>query len=403
METILIDAQWNNADLSQKTEEKRLVLPSLGFSTFVQQLPGILSGLLLIEIADTFKKSIGLMGQMRTTAALIGILVALAMGYLSVRYSYKRLLVVGLSVIILASIGCSISPSYDSMLFFYALLGVGGTMCGPMISSLIGQHLPFERRAGAVGVINGSAAFAYLVGSPSIAFISDQYGWRATFQIFIVPLMALSLLFVIMAIPRDAKKETIRISDALNGYRTVLGNRAALACLAAAVFSSGIWSSHLTFSASYIREVFLLPKFITSLSSIIGATCFILGSLSAGKLVARFSRKRVAAYFSIPSGLLILLYLNMPTLLSALLTGYLASLCNGILLASSGALNLEQVPEYRGTMMSLGAAAGSLGSAIAIGVVGWLIMWDGYGVAGFYMLSAGLVASVVYLKLVPDQ
>ncbi|TRO53558.1 MFS transporter [Candidatus Bathyarchaeota archaeon] len=389
--------------MSQKTEENRLVLPSLGFSTFVQQMPGILSGLLLIEIAETFKKSIGLMGQMRTTAALIGILVALTMGYLSVRYSYRRLLITGLLIITLASIGCSISPDYDSMLFFYALLGVGGTMCGPMISSLIGQQLPFERRAGAVGVINGSAAFAYLVGSPSIAFISDQYGWRATFQMFVVPLMALSLLFIIMAIPKEAKKEVIQLDDALNGYRTVLGDRAALACLVATVFSSGIWGSHLTFSASYIREVFLLPKFITSLSTIIGAICYIVGSLTAGKLVARYSRRRVAAYFSIPSGLLILLYLNMSTLMSALLTGYLASFCNGVLLASSGALNLEQVPEYRGTMMSMGAAAGSLGSALAIGVVGWLIVWGSYGVSGFYMLSAGLVASVVYFKLVPDQ
>ncbi len=33
----------------------RYVLPSLCFTTFVQQLPNILSGLLLIEIADTFK------------------------------------------------------------------------------------------------------------------------------------------------------------------------------------------------------------------------------------------------------------------------------------------------------------------------------------------------------------
>ena len=200
METILIDTKRINANLSQNTDN-RLVLPSLGFSTFVQQMPGILSGLLLIEIAQTFKKSIGLMGQMRTTAALIGIFVALIMGYLSVRYSYKRLLIAGLSIIALSSLGCSISQSYESMLFFYAALGVGGTISGPMISSLIGQYIPFERRAGAIGVINGSAAFAYLVGSPSISFISDQYGWRATFQLFVVPLMALSLLFIIIAIP----------------------------------------------------------------------------------------------------------------------------------------------------------------------------------------------------------
>ncbi|MFH1180605.1 MAG: MFS transporter [Candidatus Bathyarchaeota archaeon] len=379
------------------------VLPSLGFTTFVQQMPGILSGLLLIEIAETFNTSIGLMGQMRTTAALIGIIVALAMGFLSVRYSYKGLLLVGLVVVLVSSLGCSLSPSYEAMLLFYALLGVGGSMCGPMINSLIGQHLPLERRAGAVGVLNGSAAFAYLVGSPSIAYISDQYGWRSTFQVFILPLMVASLLFAFVAIPGERKHGTICFGNTLSGYRAVLSNKTALACLVAAVFSSGIWSSHLAYSASYIREVFLLPKFITSLSTIVGASCFIAGSISSGRLVGRLGRRRVAAYASIPSGLLILLYLNMPSLWGALLIGYLASFCNGVLLAAMGALNLEQVPLFRGTMMSLGAAAGSLGSALAIGSVGWLIGWGGYGVSGFYMLAAGVFASIIYLRLVSDD
>jgi predicted MFS family arabinose efflux permease len=383
-------------------KNERGLMPSLGFTTFVQQMPGIVSGLLLIEIADTYGVSVGLMGQMRTTAASLGILMALGMGFLSVKYSYRRLLLFGVLIVAVSCIGCSISPSYEVMLLFYALLGVGGSMAGPMISSLIGEHLPQERRAGAVGLINGAAAFAYLVGSPSIAFISDLYDWETSFRFFVVPLIVAALLVDILFIPRTERRTFVNLGDILGGYRAVFKDRSAQACLLAVVFSSGIWSSYLTYSASFIREVFLFPKFFTSLSTIVGATCFIAGSLSSGRLVGRLGLRGLVSGACIPSGFLILLYLNASNLWAALLIGYLASYCNGVLLSSIGALNLEQVPAFRGTMMSLGAAASSLGSAIGIGCVGWLIIWGGYGVSGFYMLAVGLIAAIIYRFFVSD-
>ena len=388
--------------MSKNEENKKGLMPSLGFTTFVQQMPGIVSGLLLIEIANTYGVSVGLMGQMRTTAAILGILVALGMGFLSVKYSYRRLLLIGVLIVAVSSIGCSFSPSYEAMLLFYALLGVGGTMAGPMVSSLIGEHLPQERRAGAVGLINGSAAFAFLVGSPSIAYISDVYDWETSFRFFVVPLMAAALLVDFLYIPKTKPHSAVDLGDIMGGYRAVFSDWSAQACLLAVVFSSGIWSSYLTYSSSYIRQVFLFPKFYTSLSTIVGATCFIIGSLSSGKFVNRLGLRRLVILACVPSGLLILFYLNAPNLWAALLIGYTASFCNGVMLSSIGALNLEQVPDFRGTMMSLGAAAGSLGSAIGISCVGWLIVWGGYSVSGFYMLAAGLLAAVIYRFLVSD-
>jgi predicted MFS family arabinose efflux permease len=367
----------------------------------VQQLPGILSGLLLIEIAETFNTSIGVMGQMRTISALFGLLAALLMGFLSVKYSYGSLLLAGLTLLVFSSLGCSLSSDYLMMLVFYALLGISTSISGPMVNSLIGQHIPQAKRAAAIGLIMSSAAFAYLVGSPSIAYLSIQFNWRVTFQIFIVPLITLCLIISILKIPRSKNTDlNTGFKSILDGYNAILRNRSAAACLLGGLFSSGIWSSYLTFSASFIRQTFLLSSFFTSISTIIGASFFILGSLSSGRLVAKIGIKKLAVYSSIPSGLLILLYLNTPNFWLTLVIGYIAAYSNGVLLSATGILNLEQMPLYRGTMMSLSAAIGSLGAALGTGVVGWLIVWGGYGVSGLYMLAAGIIASLIYHKLV---
>ncbi len=383
--------------------EPRYLLTALCFTTFVQQLPSILSGLLLIEIADTYNTSIGLMGQIRTIASLSALVAALAMGFISVRYSYRRLFLSGLVLLAISSLGCSLSPNYVTILLFFALLGVSGSVSGPMVNSLVGQHVPQARIAAAVGLITGSAAFAYLVGSPSIAYLSGLYNWRYPFQFFVLPLVGACLLFSYLNVPRGrrsgAESGASKIAD---GYRAILHNRSAAACLLGGVFSSGIWSSYLAFSASFIRQTFLLSSFYTSISTIVGASFFILGSLSTDMLVKRVGVKRLAVYFSVPSGLLILLYMNTPNFWLTLGLGYVAAYSNGVLLSVTGVLNLEQVPAFRGTMMSLSTAISSLGAALGTAVVGWLLVWAGYGVSGFYMLMAGVAASIIYWLLVVE-
>ena len=386
-----------------KDTDAGYLLPVLCFATFVQQLPNILTGLLLIEIAETFSTSIGVMGQMRTVASIFGLFTALLMGILSVKFSYRGLLVAGLALLAFSSLGCSLSNSYFMMIAFFGVLGAGLSICGPMVSSLVGQHMPQARRASAIGLIMGSAAFAYLVGSPSIAILSGQVSWRYSFQIFIVPLIVICLIVAYLRIP-GSKRTNVRpdISGVFDGYRAIMGQRSAAACLLAGLFSQGIWNSYLAYSSSFIRETFLLSSFYTSISTIVGASFFILGSLSSGRLVAKIGMKRLAVYISVPSGLLILLYLNTPSFWLTLVLGYIASYSNGVLLSTTGILNLEQMPEYRGTMMSLSSAISNLGAALGTGVVGWLITWGGYSVSGLYMLAAGIISSLIYFKLVKE-
>ena len=139
-----------------------MLLISLALNMFTLQMPNIVSSLLLIEMANTFNKSLGVMGQLRTISSLTGIAVALLLGFMSVRYRYKSLLFAGMTLVLISSTGFLISSSFTMILIFYSLLGIGVSIVRPMNSTLLGQHIPVEKRATYFGYITGAAAFAVI-------------------------------------------------------------------------------------------------------------------------------------------------------------------------------------------------------------------------------------------------
>jgi DHA1 family putative efflux transporter-like MFS transporter len=379
----------------------RMIIFSLASNNFTLQLPNIVSSLLLIEMANTFNKPIGIMGQLRTISSLTGIIVSLLMGLLSVKYRHKSLIMIGMFLVIIASTGFLVSSTFTMIMIFYSLLGIGRSTIGPMNTTILGEHVPSENRTTSFGLLNGAAALAYLIGSPAIAYISDLGSWRLTYQIFIIPLLLGALILMYKGIPPGSQgcNENVMI---LEGYKSILRDKSAVACLVANMVSGSIWISQLTFSSSYVRTRFLLSKLFLSYTSFIGAPLFIAGSLICGRWVSLYGRRMVTFFSCVPSGLLLFLYYNNGNVWLTLVLGFLAAFSNGVLLTASGSLILEQVPEFRGTLMSLASAVGGLGGAVGITIVGRLIDRIGFSASGYYMIITGILSSLIYYLYVGD-
>jgi len=93
--------------LDELEKRKRLVLPTLILSISSIDPPSLIIGMSLIEIASSFGVSVGLAAQIRSITSIMVIAVASAMGVLSVRYSYKNLLLTGLLINLISAICCS--------------------------------------------------------------------------------------------------------------------------------------------------------------------------------------------------------------------------------------------------------------------------------------------------------
>ncbi|RLI33113.1 hypothetical protein DRO66_10640, partial [Candidatus Bathyarchaeota archaeon] len=166
-----------NPQPAESNSPGRLTLPSLVFSFFAVGTPGILTGLLLIDIGATFGVPVGIMGQVRTASSTMVIIAALLVSVASTRYSPKSLLMVGILSLLISAVGCAFAQSYLMMLLLYPLTGIGMATIQPMAMTLIAEYFPLERRARAVSWFIAGGSLAYVVGSQAIVFLARTGGW----------------------------------------------------------------------------------------------------------------------------------------------------------------------------------------------------------------------------------
>lgn len=308
----------------------------------------------------------------------------------------------GLAFIVVSALGCGLAPSYTAIIVIFSLSGVGGTMVTPMSQSLLGEYLPLDKRASIMGWMIGASAAAYLIGAPVFAYISGIGGWRWAFLGFVLPMTVLSLIFAAYGLPRPRSDEGGGGGSVVEAFKAVFTNASATACLVGNLIILSTWSTHLSFSSSLLRQRFLVSTGFASLSTIVGATCYIVGSVSSGRLVNRFGRKRLAVLLAIPAGLFIAGVYNLEYMPLVLVSGWIGALLNGMLYSATANLTLEQLPRFRGTMMSISSATGSLGSAMGTAFGGWILVTYHYNQLGWFMGAFNVVALALYYFIARD-
>ncbi len=391
-------------DSVKKHSYGRLVIPSLVLSRLNMTPPRNVAGFLLIDIGITFGYTVGVMGQIRTLASAMALIFALLMGILSVRYKHKTLLLIGLIFYSISAIGCFLAPDYVSMMLAYSLSGIGLAMVSPMSFALVGELLPLEKRSSATGWIFAGSALSTLIGIQVIGYIAGIYSWRLVFLGFVLPISLASLIVAFIGIPSESVSSTSSVSEGyyLEGFREVFSNRSAIACLIGTTFSLASYQVVLTYGISFYRQTYSIsPSWASILFSGL-ALCYVVGSLLSGRLVNRFGRKSLTVIGYLSLGLLTVLFTNIPSFWPSLVFLLLCLIFVGVGDSAANSLTLEQVPGFRGTMMSMYSAATSLGAALGAGMGGVFLLQFDYRVMGMVLGSFGIVSAIVYFILAVD-
>ncbi len=372
-------------------------MPSLILSNIASQPLSILSSLLLIEIASAFDVSVAVAGQIRTVASGLTVVVALAVGVLAMRFSHRSLLLSGLGFLLLAAIGAFYSPSFDFLIVSYAFMGIALALIASMNKTIIGESVPPDRRAGAMGLIIAGYAVAYLFGAPTIGWFAGMGGWRFPIIAFVVPITALSLLSSYLFLPKTRAEKSGQSLGALSGgFKQVLYNRSAVSCLLGTMLAQVSFIVVLAFNSSFFREIHGFTLTTASLLSIVTSFSYLLGSVLCGRFSKMIGLKRLVVASSFLVGLSLFAYLNMPSLPASVVVCMFACLSAGTWESASSTLALEQVPEYRGTMMSLNQAFLNAGGLLGVALGGLVLLLVGYWGMGAVLGVFGVLASVMY-------
>lgn len=273
-------------------------------------------------------------------------------------------------------------------------------MITPMTMSLTAEHTQDEKRESAIGWIIMSMPVASIIGSLAINYIAGYGNWRLPFLAFILPINVLSLIFVAMAVPSSQVHSTPSSNaDLFKGFKETLSNRSALACLIGTVFSSMAIGGFLVYQASFFRQRYLVSTDVTSLIFIGNAIFMAFGSRISGRLMRRFGNQRLWTLAMVLSGASILLALIIPNQWISLILSLILNFQFGLAFTSANSLTLDQVPNFRGTIMSLFTAGNNMGMTLGASLGGMILLRFNYGSLGIFLGLVGFLAAViVYFK-----
>ncbi len=365
-------------------------------------------GLLAVDIAKTFFGSaspaaVASVSQLVPANSGAEIVFAFAMSVLAVRFRHKPLLLAGTIIVVISAVGSFFAPNLSSLQLLFALEGAGSIVVNIMMVTLIADNLPPDKKAKALGYIYSVGGAAALIIILLLGYITSLGGWRFGYLILAIPFSLAALILSFVVIPSKPNQQyTTKANPYVASFKQIFTNRSATAVLIANILTVAgaqvaIWA------VAFYRTKFGLTREWTGLIYDLAIVLFIIAPLVAGRLVNRFGAKRLCVTSGFLAAVFVLVFFFVPFLWGALVLDMLHVWFASTALVAGACLVVDQVPNYRSTMVSLNNIFNSTGNAIAAAIGGALLyatngIYGSVGAALGIMTIAGVAILFLFAK-----
>jgi MFS family permease len=385
------------SSVQSASSPKKLLLLGILSAVFAVNIIDVFVPLVLPEIARTYGIKLGQAATLTAFSSLAGVATGFALSVASIRLRYKTLLTIGVLTTPICVLGVYLAPSFLFAQAFYALNGVGSVIVAVMSPSLIAELYPLNKKATRISWSASIAFIALIIASPVTGFLSSTgavSSWRISLLWFLLPATAICLLFVLLFVPKTTTlHETSVKTPFMKGFKEILTNKSARACLSNSLLGS-IWLAASVFGSAFYASVFSLTPASRGLINMLSIGILVVGVLMGGFLVNAAGRKRLmvtSAFTAVIAGVAsYALMVFIPNLWLGIGVRSIASFFGGFVFAAGPNLLVEQVPNYRGTMMSLAQGLSGIGIAIGAFVGGAVLTFLGTSAQG-YSITIGLL------------
>ncbi|MFT5997835.1 MAG: DHA1 family inner membrane transport protein [Neolewinella sp.] len=174
--------------------EKRLlfILAAVQFSHIIDFIIIMPLGKTIMEVFDISPGQFAWVVSAYAGAALIGNLISTAFIDQFDRRTALLFLFCGFT---LGTLACAFAPSYIMLLVFRSCTGIFGGTLGALVLAIVGDVIPLERRASAMGWVMTAFSVASIVGVPAGIWIAAEYGWNSPF----IVTAGIAAFFVVLA------------------------------------------------------------------------------------------------------------------------------------------------------------------------------------------------------------
>jgi len=360
----------------------------MSLNMFLPSLPAIADALAV----DYAVANLSIAGYAAITAVL-----QIVMGPLSDRFGRRPVILAGLILFCIASLGCALADNI--WVFLGCRLIQGAIIAGHTVSlAVIRDSEEPERAASLMGYLAMAWAVAPMLGPVLGGLLDSLFGWRANFVVLLalggsVLWLCWSDLGETNTTPSASMRQQFRTYPAL-----LLSGRfwGYASCMA---FSIGAFYAFLAGSPIVALSVFATPTAVLGILMGTITAGFMFGSFLAGRFAERYSlivmviAGRVVACTGPVLGL-ILIWLDAMNVALFFAACAFIGVGNGITMPSSNAGAMSVRPDLAGSAAGLSGALAVAGGAVTSAVTGSLLNESN---ADYGLLSMMLLASVLGL------
>ena len=317
------------------------------------------------------------------------------------RFERKRLLLGVFALFGLATLACGLAPGYATLLIARGLAGAFGGVMGALVQTIVGDVIPFARRARAGGVVSAAFSLSTVAGVPLSLWLAHYFQWRAPF-VFIAVLVVLFIFIGARVLPEmrhhiSAEKQQHPFVAMFAVLRDANHLRALLFS-ALLIFSGFTVIPYITIYA--VGNVGIAQQDIPYIYLFGGAA-----TLITARRIGQWAdlRGKIKIYRLVASAallpLLVVTHIGaVPLWLWLTCTTTFFILVSGRMIPAMAIITSAAQPRLRGTFMSLNATMQAFAMGLATTLAGFIITQDAsgkivdYGTVGYVAMAGNALA-----------
>lgn len=275
------------------------ILAAIGPFTIDMYLPGFKQ---IAQDFGTDEKQVAF----TLTSYFVGIAFGqLIYGPLVDKYGRKKPLLAGLSIYVIAALGCALSTSIESLIFMRLVQALGG--CVGMVASnaIISDVYPIEKRAKAFSMIMLVMGVAPVI-APSVGSLFLKNGTWNNIFFFLAAFALLVFLCIYFFLPETSNymhKNKLKINEIAANYLSIFKNKTFLFYTIAGSLAMAILFAYIS-SASFVFQTYYgLDNATFSKIFAINASGLVLGNILNGYLSGKINYLKIARVASILIGI----------------------------------------------------------------------------------------------------
>ncbi len=317
------------------------------------------------------------------------------------RFERKRFLLVIFVLFGLATLACAIAPGYTTLLIARGLAGAFGGVLGALVQTIVGDTIPFARRAKASGTVAAAFSFSTVAGVPLSLWLASMFHWRAPF-VFIVVLVVIFLFIAHRTLPelRHHLSQEKRAHPFIDLFAVMRDpNHWRAMTLSAMIIFSGF--TVIPYITVYAVNNIAISQHDIAYIYLVGGAATLFTARAIGQwadAAGKVKVYRIVAFFAMLPILLVTQVEHASLALWLVFTTLFFVLVSGRFIPAMAIITSAAQPKLRGTFMSLNATVQSLAMGLAATLSGYIITQDasghvvGYGNVGYVAVAANLLA-----------